>query len=277
VAELFDDDAIAAIHSAAARQDRVYPHAVWAPIPEASRQPSIDVTTAIFHSMAGPRLTSIENLRTYVARDDVHIEPTGVGPDFAGRIFQVVAWDQRADCNFKANPFATSWETQDNGSATLAATPWSPAQVEQLAGIAAFAHLRDGVPLRPPPRWDAGGIGYHSQFPEWSSFTGKTCPGAARIGQMPEIRARAVEIVAWRPNQHQEEPVYLVKDSRAPFAVWLSNGVHKSWVNDGHVANLLEDRPDIDIVSTSDDVVIASYGPILGPTPSGFDPYGRKV
>lgn len=202
---VFDDAAIAAIHAAAARRDRVYPHAVWAPIPEAVRQPSIDVTTVIYHSMAGPNLTSLEALRAYIARDDVEIEPTFVGPDFAGRIFQVVHWDQRADCNYRANPFAVSCETQDRGSATLPTTPWSAAQIEQLAGIAAFAFLRDGVPLRLPPRWDAGGVGFHSQHAEWSKYTGKTCPGAARIAQMPAVLARAIEIVNWQPDPDEED------------------------------------------------------------------------
>jgi hypothetical protein len=212
------------IHDAAARGDRIYPYAAWMPIPEALVQARITVRSGIFHSMAGPRLTSIEDLRAYMARDDIHIESTFI-LDFDGRMAQVCYFDQRADCNYRANAFAFSVETQDEGSATLATTPWSPAQVDQLAGLAAFAHLRDGVPLELPPRWDSGGIGYHRLHPEWSVYQGKSCPGDTRVAQMPEILASAAQIVAWRPetavpspNPQEVVDMYLIthKDPKWP-------------------------------------------------------------
>jgi hypothetical protein len=45
------------------------------------------------------------------------------------------------------------------------------------------------------------GIGYHSQFPEWSIYVGKTCPGAARIRQMDQLRRMVAERVATFHNR----------------------------------------------------------------------------
>jgi hypothetical protein len=137
----------------------------------------------------------LESLWKYVARDDIHIEPTYI-LDLDGRMAQLVDAFTKADCQYKANGFAASVETQDRGSATLASTPWSPEQVEQLAGVAAWMHLhpRIRLPLTPATKWDGTGIGPHRQFPEWSVYQGKTCPGDARVAQIPQILALANEI-----------------------------------------------------------------------------------
>jgi hypothetical protein len=186
------------IHDSAARGELVYPGAAWLPIPEQQTQPRIIVSQLIFHSMAGPRLTSLEALRAYMGRDDVHVECTAMS-DMDGRMAQLVEANVRADCNYKANVRAISVETQDEGSPTLASTPWTPIQLEQHAGFAAWCHLRFSVPLRFPPTWDSPGVGYHRLYAEWSNVTGKSCPGDTRIGQMPALLARAREIAAWTP------------------------------------------------------------------------------
>jgi hypothetical protein len=52
------------------------------------------------------------------------------------------------------------------------------------------------IPCTSPPYWNSGGIGHHCQFPEWSTFVGKTCPGAARIRQMDWVRGEVAGRVA---------------------------------------------------------------------------------
>lgn len=87
--------------------------------------------------------------------------------------------------------------------------------------------------------------------------------------------------------------VVVIKDVRPPYAVWKSNGVVKSWVNDGNVTAELDKRiaecangtkpsPWDGIIykefKHSDNTVIASYGPITGPKPGPpFDDYGRLL
>jgi hypothetical protein len=212
------------IHESAARGELVYPGAAWLPIPEQQTQPRIIVSQLIFHSMAGPRLTSLEALRAYMGRDDVHVECTAMS-DMDGRMAQLVEANVRADCNYKANVRAISVETQDEGSPTLASTPWTPIQLEQHAGFAAWCHLRFSVPLRFPPTWDSPGVGYHRLYAEWSNVTGKTCPGDTRISQMPALLARAREIAAWSPPTPDPDP----EDDMEPPYVIVPKGVWALW------------------------------------------------
>lgn len=163
--------------------------------PERGGQPVIKPTTVILHSQAGPRRTPAEALVAYMRRADITGEAHMIA-NLDGTMVQVVPFNRRADCNYKANSFAISFETQDNGSATLAETPWTLAQANQIANaIAAIGH-KYGVPYTNPTNWQDPGVGYHSQYPEWSSYTGKTCPGAARIRQMDWVRAQAASICA---------------------------------------------------------------------------------
>lgn len=88
-----------------------------------------------------------------------------------------------------------------------------------------------------------------------------------------------------------EMRVLVIKDQRAPYAVYKSNGVVKTWVKHGDAALELEKR----LVECANgtkpspwdgfiykefrhagDDVIAGYGPIIGPHPGApFDEYGR--
>jgi hypothetical protein len=104
--------------------------------------------------------------------------------------------DRRADCNYRANQFvvgghtygAISFETQDNGAATLARTPWSLPALNALVQITKALVIQCDIHCTQPAYWNSSGIGHHTLHPEWSSYTGKTCPGAARIAQMDYIR-----------------------------------------------------------------------------------------
>ena len=86
--------------------------------------------------------------------------------------------------------------------------------------------------------------------------------------------------------------VLVIKDVRAPYAVWKSNGVVKSWVRDGDASLEIEKRIAESANGTkpspwdgftykefkhSGNDVIATYGPIMGPKPDGFDDYGRLL
>lgn len=184
------------IQSAAAAGSHRYPYAVWTPLPETATQVRIDTTTFILHSMAGPNLTTLDAITRYYMRADITGEPT-FALDLAGRACQYMATDQRADNNAQANRFAASVETQDRGAASLPSTEWSGEQVAQLAGMAAFLNLAEGVPLRRPDRFNSGGVDGHRAFPEWSIYVGKTCPGDARWRQIPLVLELAAEIVAW--------------------------------------------------------------------------------
>src|SRR5690606_35036091 len=89
------------------------------------------------------------------------------------------------------------------------------AQVEANAKILAWAHKTHGIPLQLAPNSRPGsrGLGYHRQGIDgnwsgyryggrvsggevWTTSRGKVCPGDRRIDQLPQILARAKQIVS---------------------------------------------------------------------------------
>lgn len=168
-------------------------------VPEAFTQPEIKPRTVILHSQAGPRKTPWQALVSYMKRSDITLEAHFL-IEMDGTVVQTMPTHKRADCNYKANPFAIAIETQDNGYPTLATTPWTPEQAEAIANVVAAVGHKYGIPYTSPTNYLDGGVGYHSQFPEWSTFKGKTCPGAARIRQMDWVRRRAAEVCACAPQ-----------------------------------------------------------------------------
>lgn len=142
-----------------------------------------------------------------------------------GRVEQFQDMTHTADANLDGKWDVLSIETADDG--TPEDTPWSDAQCESLARVlseicdAAFhkdcpadwACHREGIPLALIPDTLPGrrGVGFHRQgVPrgawsegggwlvrggvQWSQAQGKTCPGGARIDQIPGIIARAIDI-----------------------------------------------------------------------------------
>ena len=172
-------------------------------LPEASTQPLIVPRLAIMHSNAGPTKLSWWNLWQYLARDTITHEAHCM-PQMDGTMVQAMPFVRRADCNYKANRWlhngtyygAISFETQDNGSPTLPTTPWTLAQITSMANALAAACVAYRIPCTAVTSYHGAGIGYHSQFPEWSVYTGKTCPGAARIRQMDHLRHMVAQRVA---------------------------------------------------------------------------------
>lgn len=178
--------------------------------PEASTQPFIHPRNAILHSNAGPRKTPWAALVAYMRRKDItgepHFQVAGVDATAltGAALVQAIPLNRRADCNAKANSWwrnsrrvgAVSFESEDRGSSTLDQTPWSLPQLHAIIGALTAICIVYGVACTEPATWDGSGIGYHSRFPEWSIYKGKTCPGAARIRQMAYVRQAVAENLA---------------------------------------------------------------------------------
>lgn len=163
-----------------------FPGAVWRPLPENSTQPRITPTQVILHSAVdapGP-----SSLWSYFRRSDVTVE-SHFFVKWDGTVEQYMDTEVRADANRHANARAISIETEDDGNPD--ATPWSDAQIDAIVRIIRWAHEVHGIPLRLCPAWDQPGIGYHTMFGAPGPWTpvAKTCPGRARIAQMPRIMA----------------------------------------------------------------------------------------
>lgn len=120
----------------------------------------------------------------------------------AGVIEQYVDTDLQAWASMAANKNTISVETQ-GGVTNADAEPWNDAQVAALGRICAWAHATEGTPLVPMTNSlpTSRGIGYHrlgvkpwvvAGGETWSSSTGKLCPGAAKIAQIPAVIAAAL-------------------------------------------------------------------------------------
>jgi len=169
---------------------------IVAPIPEAFTQARIEPIGAILHSNAAPRLTPWQNLIKFWARTDIsgeaHFQVPMTGPGI-----QAVPLGRKADCNYKGNFFFKdgkprgyiSFETADFGGASLPTTVWSPSQLDFMIAVNFLSCVAYKTACSQCPTPYSSGIDYHSKFKEWSVFTGKTCPGAARIRQMDYIRS----------------------------------------------------------------------------------------
>lgn len=188
------------IHASAAAGGDRYPFAEWRPLPENATQSKIQPTQFIFHTESGHGQTSNDASWRYWDRADITIEAHFL-LDMGGNMLQAMSVFTRADNNASANARAISIETQDLGGDSVEVTPWTPEQVEQLAGLVAWLHLHPQINLRLEQcaSWSAPGYGGHYLFPEWSIYKGKTCPGATRRMQIPEVIARAWAIINWQP------------------------------------------------------------------------------
>lgn len=131
-----------------------------------------------------------------------------------GYIWQHRDTNRQSAANYQGNSHVIAIETEDHGAAFGSwsgsdVPAWTPAQVEAIAKIAAWAHQVHGIPLvaLPDSRRNSAGIGYHRQGIDgnftngriaggelWSTSRGKVCPGDRRISQMPQIISRAQEI-----------------------------------------------------------------------------------
>lgn len=169
----------------------LFPAAVVKLLPEAKTQRSIAPRLVILHTNAGSKTATPDQIQKFQARADVTVE-SHFDVGFDGTVVQLMPLNVQADCNFKANPFAVSIETQDSGSKGLNQEKWTDAQVDTIVAILRFLHEEWDIPLVRADRFDGSGVGGHRDHKEWSK-TGHSCPGDARAAQVDDIIARAAD------------------------------------------------------------------------------------
>jgi hypothetical protein len=149
----------------------------WRPLPDHGREPAITMRTVIHHSIVG----SAEGAWQYFA-SGTSIESTFIVKK-SGYFWQTMSLGEQADANYKANAFAGSIETEDDGDPDT--DPWTRAQIDTLVWLSLeMRRLRPRIARRKCRTWDDAGLGYHSLFPnDWTNVRGKTCPGAIRKRQ----------------------------------------------------------------------------------------------
>lgn len=147
-------------------------------IPPGVNDPRIEARIGILHVDAG----NVYNLHDYFEDRSGGIESHGHIPK-DGSLFQYRDTGWEADANYKANPFALSFETQGYGEGL-----WTDPQILMIKRVMLWAVTAHGIPLRKVTSWNdpRGGWGYHIQFPEWHPKP-KSCPGPDRIKQFNRI------------------------------------------------------------------------------------------
>lgn len=150
-------------------------------IPPGASDPRITPRVGIFHVDAG----NAESLYNWFNGPSGGIESHG-HIRLSGVLEQYRDTDYEADANYRANPFALSWESQGWGNGE-----WTEDQIDTIQRLIRWQHRNHRIPLQVPKRWDGEGFGYHTMFPEWSNVSGKTCPGPLRKEQFHDI------IVPW--------------------------------------------------------------------------------
>jgi hypothetical protein len=161
----------AAVEAAAARilvNFDASPHGGhWRPLPDSGREPAISMQTVIHHSIVG----SAEGAFQYFAGS------TAIESHFivkkSGYFWQIMSLGEQADANFRANAFAGSIETEDNGNPDR--DPWTAAQIDTLVWLSLeMRRLRPRIARRKCRAWNDPGLGYHTLFPsQWTNVPGK--------------------------------------------------------------------------------------------------------
>ena len=149
----------------------------WRPLPESGNEPAISMRTVIHHSIVGSAEGAYQYFRGSTAIESTFIVKKN------GYFWQIMSLGEQADANFRANAFAGSIETEDNGSPDT--DPWTPAQLDTLVWLSLeMRRLRPQIARRKCRTWTDAGLGYHTLFPgQWTNVPGKTCPGAIRKRQ----------------------------------------------------------------------------------------------
>jgi hypothetical protein len=152
------------------------PFAVAKNIPPGSNDPSIVPRMAILHVAVseGESLFDFFKNRSGGIESHFYIRRDGTVEQYRSIYFQ-------ADANLNANDFAVSIETQGMGPGK-----WTDAQLASIKRLLTWLHTEADVPLVKVAKWNGSGVGYHSQFPEWSPVA-KSCPGPDRIKQFNDV------------------------------------------------------------------------------------------
>jgi hypothetical protein len=205
------------------------PFATMLLLPESATQPRIVARAVVLHSAAGKG-----SLYKFF-RDSSSLESHfWVGE--RGQIEQYIDTGHRADANRNANGFAISIETES----TVAATErWNPTQAAAIVRLVTWICDEHHIPKRKIPTWDGSGIGWHIQFGSPGPWTpvSKSCPGPARVKQVPEIIAAVAghpTNPAPTPPTDTEEPIMatqadkdairtIVREELKPVTIQLQN------------------------------------------------------
>jgi hypothetical protein len=149
-----------------------------------SNDPRIKARAAILHIAVTDAWSLFDYFKHRSGGVESHFYVT-----WRGKIEQYRDTDYQADANYRANDFAVSIETQG-----WAGGRWNRAQRRAIKRLLVWLHEEDGIPLRKIQRWAGSGVGYHSQFVEWSPVV-KSCPGIYRIAQFNDW------LVPWMAEQ----------------------------------------------------------------------------
>jgi hypothetical protein len=145
-----------------------------------SNDPRIKARAAILHIAVTDAWSLFDYFKHRSGGVESHFYVT-----WRGKIEQYRDTDYQADANYRANDFAVSVETQG-----WAGGRWNRAQRRAIKRLLVWLHEEHGIPLRKIQRWYGSGVGYHSQYPEWSPVA-KSCPGPERTLQFHN------ELVPW--------------------------------------------------------------------------------
>lgn len=204
-----------------------FPGAIWRPL-DARYVPSSKITThnRVNLHVAVSESASLHGFFNQPGRASSHFY---VRKD--GTVEQYIDTTYRGEADLDGNDATISVETQ-GGLKDANGEPWTPEQVEALARLYAWAVTEHGVPQRIATDSKVGssshGLSWHrlgvdGNFPalpdvragrtqrgggmRYSTSRGKACPGDTKIRQIPEIFARAVQILT---PPTQEDPDMLV-------------------------------------------------------------------
>lgn len=163
----------------------IYPEAVQALIPvDLSVDPYITPTTVIGHTAvssqhgAGPGPHGGLEWHFYIDEDGLVVQRRDTGI--------------QADANYRANAFAISFESWDNGDPDN--TPWTDAQVDSIVKLLVWAHYEHSIEAKRPDQWNSGGMGVHRDFPEWD-YPYHSCPADLRAAQWTDVIIPRVQAI----------------------------------------------------------------------------------
>jgi hypothetical protein len=186
-----------------------FPGAIWKPITANKGRKRLTVHNRVNLHVA---VSEGSSLHSYFNKSGIPDSHFYVRRD--GTVEQYVDTSMRAFADLEGNDATISVETQGMGGGT-----WTPQQVESLAQIYAWAVRTHGVARRiasdSKPGKSSQGLSWHrlgidGNFPSsgilagrlqrgggmhYSQSRGKECPGSDRIQQVPQIFARAEEIL----------------------------------------------------------------------------------
>lgn len=243
-----------------------YSKAVWKPMPEAESEPRITATQVILHSA----VSGAASLYGFFSRDDVTLEShfyvnqTGVE--------QYQNTSRQADANRDANVRAISIESWDNGDPNR--VRWTPTQLDLLVDLVTWCCRTHNIPARQCPAWDQPGIGWHSMWgapSHWTPSAGKTCPGTARIPQIPDLIKRVQQQLAG--EEDYMEPADIAKGVELavkPASSASGSGVARDDFKSLIIGSFLDGirDPDGDIRPELIEVIREAVEPLLAPAPT---------